>query len=207
MGEEMQSRRSMFWFVQGNVKVLMFCRVIWSASTSIVYPFFSLYILALGGTETEVGLINALGIIAGMVLYPVGGYIADRSGRVKLIGYSTFLYAFAHLFFVIANDWRMIALGQFMSQLLLFYMPAMNALEADSLPPGVRGRGFAMMMAVPGAVRVVAPVIGGYVLDRCVLDWAAGRVAQAPLPEGDGHRGGRGGFQLQTDTQDDSAGL
>jgi len=163
--EELQPRRSMFWFVQGNVKVLMFCRVIWSASTSIVYPCFSLYILALGGTETEVGLINALGIIAGMVLYPVGGYIADRSGRVKLIGYSTFLYAFAHLFFVIANDWRMIALGQFMSQLLLFYMPAMNALEADSLPPGVRGRGFAMMMAVPGAVRVVAPVIGGYVID------------------------------------------
>ena len=165
MGEKLQPRRSMLWFVQGNVKILMICRVLWSASTSIVYPFFSLYILALGGTETEVGLINALGILAGMILYPVGGYIADRSGRVKLIGYSTFVYAFAHLFFVVANDWRMIALGQFMSQLLLFYMPAMNALEADSLPPGVRGRGFAIMMVVPGAVRVVAPVIGGYVIE------------------------------------------
>ena len=148
MGEELQPRRTMFWFVQGNVKILMFCRVIWSASTSIVYPFFSLYILALGGTSTEIGLINALGIIAGMILYPVGGYIADKAGRVKLIGYSTFVYTFAHLFFVVANDWRIIALGQFMSQLLLFYMPAMNALEADSLPPGVRGRGFAIMMAV-----------------------------------------------------------
>ena len=165
MGEELQPRRSIFWFVQGNVKILMLCRVIWSASTSIVYPFFSLYILALGGTETEVGLINALGIIAGMILYPVGGYIADKAGRVKLIGYSTFIYAFAHLFFVVANDWKIIALGQFVSQLLLFYMPAMNALEADSLPPGVRGRGFAMMMAVPGAVRVVAPVVGGYVIE------------------------------------------
>jgi MFS family permease len=38
-------------------------------------------------------------------------------------------------------------------------------LEADSLPPGVRGRGFAIMMVVPGAVRIVAPVFGGYVIE------------------------------------------
>ncbi|MCW4051172.1 MAG: MFS transporter [Candidatus Bathyarchaeota archaeon] len=164
MGEPL-SRKGVFWFIQGNVKILMLCRVLWSASTSIIYPFFSLYILALGGTSTEIGLINSLGILAGMVLYPVGGYIADKAGRVKLIGYSTLLYTFAHLFFVVANDWRVIALGQFFGQLFLFYMPAMNALEADSLPPGVRGRGFAIMMTVPGAVRIIAPIFGGYIIE------------------------------------------
>ena len=163
MGESEQ--KGMFWFIQGNVKVLMICRLLWSGSTSIIYPYFSLYILALGGTSTEIGLINSLGILSGMILYPVGGYIADRTGRVKLIGYSTLLYTFAHLFFVIANDWKVIALGQFFSQLLLFYMPAMGALEADSIPPNVRGRGFAVMMTVPGAVRIISPVIGGYVIE------------------------------------------
>ena len=157
--------KGMFWFIQGNVKVLMICRILWSFSTSIIYPFFSLYILALGGSSTEIGLINSLGLIAGMVLYPLGGYIADRAGRVKLIGYSTFLYTFAHLFFVFATNWQMIAIGQFFSQLLLFYMPAMNALESDSLPPGVRGKGFAIIMAVPGAVRIIAPLVGGYVIE------------------------------------------
>jgi MFS family permease len=161
----MSERKGMFWFVQGNVKILMICRILWSWSTSVIYPFFSLYILALGGSSREIGLINSLGILAGMVLYPVGGYIADRAGRVKLIGYSTLLYAFAHLFFVIAFDWRIIAIGQFFSQLLLFYMPAMNALEADSLPPGVRGRGFAVMMAVPGSIRIIAPIMGGYIIE------------------------------------------
>lgn len=163
MGE--QQSRGMFWFIQGNVKVLMFCRILWSFSTSIIYPFFSLYILALGGSEVEVGLINSLGLVAGMILYPIGGYIADRSGRVKLIGYSTFLYTFAHLFFVFATNWQVLAMGQFFSQLLLFYMPAMNALESDSLPPGVRGKGFAIIMAVPGAVRIIAPVVGGYIIE------------------------------------------
>ena len=159
--------------------VLMACRVLWGFSTSIVYPFFSLYIKALGGSNTDIGLINSLGILAGMILYPVGGYIADRTGRVKLIGYSTILYAFTHLFFVVATDWRMIAIGQFTSQLLLFYMPAMNALEADSLPPGVRGKGFAMIMAVPTTVRIVAPVFGGYLIDWFVS--TSGLTADAAL--------------------------
>ncbi|MFP3951649.1 MAG: MFS transporter [Candidatus Bathyarchaeia archaeon] len=163
--EHLEEGSSFFWFVTDNIKVLMACRVLWSWSTSIVYPFFSLYILALGGTSREVGLINSLGILAGMILYPVGGYIADRSGRVKLIGYSTALYAASHLFFAFAQNWQMVALGQFLGQLFLFYMPAMNALEADSLPAGARGRGFAVIMAVPGAVRIIAPSIGGWLIE------------------------------------------
>lgn len=163
--EDLEGERSFFWFVTDNVKVLMACRVLWGWSTSIVYPFFSLYILALGGGSREVGLINSLGILAGMILYPVGGYIADRSGRVKLIGYSTLLYASTHLFFAFAQNWQMVAFGQFLSQLFLFYMPAMNALEADSLPPEARGKGFAVIMAVPGAVRIIAPSIGGWLID------------------------------------------
>ncbi len=142
----------------------MICRVLWSASTSIVYPYFSFYVLALGGTETEVGLISSVGILAGMILYPVGGFLADKAGRVKLIGYSTVLYAFAHIPFIVANSWQALALGQFLAQLLLFYSPAMNALSSDSLPPGVRGRGFAVMMAVPQAVRIIAPFVGGQLI-------------------------------------------
>ena len=159
-----EAKKSPFWFIRGNVLVLMVCRVLWGMSTSIVYPFFSLYILALGGTSAEIGLINGIGIIAGMVLYPVGGYIADRAGRVKLIGYSTIFYALTHLFFIFATNWQVIAVGQFFSQLLLFYMPAMNALEADSLPPGVRGKGFALIMAVPSSIRIVAPYVGGWII-------------------------------------------
>lgn len=159
-----QEYQGMFWFIRGNIRTLMICRVLWSLSTSIVYPYFSLYILALGGTEVEVGLISSVGIIAGMFLYPVGGFLADKAGRVKLIGYSTVLYALAHIPFVIANDWQALALGQFMAQLLLFYTPAMNALSSDSLPPGVRGRGFAIMMAVPQAIRIIAPSVGGWLI-------------------------------------------
>jgi len=80
-----------------------------------------------------------------MFLYPVGGFLADKTGRVKLIGYSTGFYAIAHIFFVVAPTWQWLAVGQFLSQFLLFYVPAMNALSSDSLPPNVRGKGFAII--------------------------------------------------------------
>ena len=156
--------KGMFWFVRGNIKVLMVCRILWSLSTSIVYPYFSFYILALGGTSKEIGFISSVGILAGMFLYPIGGFLADKAGRVKLIGYSTVLYALAHIPFIVAQSWEMLAVGQFLAQLLLFYTPAMNALSSDSLPPGVRGKGFAVMMAIPQAIRILAPSIGGWII-------------------------------------------
>jgi MFS family permease len=159
-----EEKKGMFWFIKGNIRTLMICRVLWSLSTSIVYPYFSFYIMALGGTSKEIGFVSSIGILAGMVLYPIGGFLADKSGRVKLIGYSTVLYALAHIPFVIAQDWQMLALGQMLAHLLLFYTPAMNALSSDSLPPGVRGRGFAIMMAVPQAIRIIAPSVGGWLI-------------------------------------------
>ncbi len=163
--EELEHRnKSPFWFLRGNFFVLLVCRIMWTSSISIVNPFLSLYILALGGTPTEIGLISSLGLLAGMFLYPFGGYVADHSGRVKLVAYSTYIYATTFLLFIFAPNWQFIALGQFLSQLCLFYVPAMNALETDSLPPFIRGRGFAVMMAVPGAIRIVAPYVGGWII-------------------------------------------
>ena len=138
--------------------------MLWSFSTSIAFPFLSLYILALGGTPSEIGLINSLGILAGMILYPVGGHLGDKMGRARLVGYATYAYAISNLLYVFANSWQMVAIAQFFHQILQFYMPAMNALEADSLPPGVRGRGFATMMAIPASVRTIAPYVGGWII-------------------------------------------
>jgi hypothetical protein len=86
-------------------------------------------------------------------------------GRVKLMGFATYLYTLSFLLFVFAQDWRALALGQFLSNLFLFYAPAVNALQADSLPPGVRGRGFATMMAIPSSVRIIGPFFGAYFIN------------------------------------------
>jgi len=133
---------------------------------SLAWPFFPLYIEALGGSATEIGLVYALGGLAGLILYPVGGYIADHRGRVKLVSIATYLFALSFIPFIIAQNWVMLAVGYFTQQLVLFYMPAVNAIMADSLPVHRRGIGFATITAIPQAVGLLSPFIGGYLIDH-----------------------------------------
>ncbi len=129
------------------------------------WPFFARYIEALGGTAIEIGLVYAIGGLGGLLLFPVGGYLADYSGRIKLVAIVTYILALTHIFFIIAQDWILLAVGMFLQELFIFYLPAMNALMADSLPPHKRGIGFAAANAIPESIGLLATLFGGYVID------------------------------------------
>ena len=161
----MDETYSTFGFMRGNVQVLTVCRILWTVSMSIAWPFFPLYIEALGGSATEIGLTYALGGLAGLILYPLGGYLADHKGRVKLVATATYFFTFTFVLFITAQNWVTLAIGHFAQQLVLFYMPAVNAIMADSLPPSQRGIGFATITAIPQAVGLFAPFVGGYLID------------------------------------------
>lgn len=131
-------------------------------SMFITFPFFSLYVQALGGSNVDIGIVNALRPLASLFIYPVAGYLSDRHSRVRTIAITGYLASFIWLFFALAGDWRMLAVGNLLLGLMTFYFPAANALMADSLPPERRGVGYSLWMTVPSAVGIMAPYIGGY---------------------------------------------
>jgi len=155
--------------IKGNILVLTVSRIIWSMSMSIVFPYQSLFIQALGGSKPMIGLITALGSATGMIFYPLGGYLADKSGRAKLVGYATLLYALSFGVFVMAPTWEWLAVAISVQQLVLFYMPALNAIMADSIPPGARGRILSLTVAIPEAVRILSPFLGGWLIEEYTL--------------------------------------
>jgi MFS family permease len=155
--------------IKGNVLVLTVSSVLWSISDTITYAYLSLYILSLGGSYVTIGVVNSIAAISAIVLYPVGGYIADKAGRAKLIGLSTLLYTSSYALFAIANTWQVVAIAMVYQQMVLFYMPAINALMADSIPVGARGRIYALTVGFPEAVRVVTPYLGGYLIALLTL--------------------------------------
>lgn len=162
----------MFAFVKGNIRILLICYMIWSFSMFMVMPFFPLYVLELGGTPETIGAINALGAFAGLIVYPIGGYLADSRGRVKIIGTLTYFFALSNIFYIFAPSWTLLAIGWFLQRFFEMYLPAINALMADSLPPKQRGIGFATTMAIPSAVGMVSPYLGGYLIDLLGLGFA-----------------------------------
>ena len=92
--------------MRGNVLVLTVCSTMWRMSVDIVWGYLSLYIIALGGEYETIGQVMAVGNIASMLLYPLGGYLADYQGRIKVMAYMTYVYAFTFLIYVFTDSWQ-----------------------------------------------------------------------------------------------------
>jgi len=157
--------RRAFSFMKGNVLVMTICECIWRSTIDVIWPFLSLYILDLGGSYETIGLVTAVSSLASMLLYPVGGYLADFQGRIKLIGYMTFVYGIGFLIPAFTDSWKWLAVGMVVQNLASFYFPARQALIADSIPPEQRGTGFATTMAIPSAFGLAAPVLGSWLIE------------------------------------------
>jgi hypothetical protein len=67
--------------------------------------------------------------------------------------------------FAFAPSWEWIAAAAFIQGLLLFYGPVLTAIMGDSMPPGQRGLGFALEVGIPGALGILSPYVGGYLVD------------------------------------------
>ena len=156
----------LFSFMRGNILIMTICECLWRVSIDVMFPFLSLYVLSLGGSYETIGQVMAVGNIASMILYPFGGYVADLQGRIKLIGYMTIAYAISFLIPALTNSWEYLAVGMFIQSFVSFYFPAMQALRADSLPPGQRGIGYATMMTIPSAIGIASPMIGGFLIGK-----------------------------------------
>jgi len=107
----------------------------------------------------------AIGNLAALIFYPLGGYIADYQGRIKLIAYMTFAYGVAFLIPAFTSTWQWLAVGMFVQNIVTFYFPARQALIADSIPPEQRGIGFAATTAIPSAFGIAAPVVGSWLIE------------------------------------------
>ena len=156
--------RSIREVLRGNLLVFTLGDVMRQLSMFITFPFFSLYIQALGGNMIAIGLVNSLLPFAALFLYPIAGSIADKYSRVKIIVAVGFISAALHIIYMLAPDWRALAVGNMLMGVIALAFPAMNSLMADSLPPGRRGVGYSLWRVFPAAAGILAPYIGGYLI-------------------------------------------
>lgn len=156
--------RRRFGFMKGNIAVLTVTQVLGRFFRSMVMPYASLYILALGGDSSQIGVINSLRPLAGLVMFPLAGYFTDRAGRKKLIALAGYLSAITMLLYVFAPSWEWIALAAFLQGFMVFMFPPTSAIMADSLPPESRGIGVATMNTLASVFGMFSPYIAAILL-------------------------------------------
>jgi len=167
---ELSALRGATRFMRGNILVLTVTQVLGMFGRSMAFPYASLYILALGGEPAQIGLVNALSPMAGLIMFPFGGYLADRTGRVKLIGMAGYLSGAIVLMYAIAPSWQFVALAALLQGFMVIQFPPTSAIIADSLNPRDRGRGIAAMTTASSAFAMFSPYLAGLLLDSVSVD-------------------------------------
>ena len=150
--------------MRGNLLVFTMGDVMRQFSMFITFPYFSLYVQALGGSVVDIGIVNSLRPLMALFLYPIAGYLSDRYSRVKIITITGFAGSLLWLVFIFAQDWRWLALGNLLLGVMTFYFPAANSLMAESLPRDKRALGYSMWQAIPMAAGIFSPLAGGYLI-------------------------------------------
>lgn len=150
-----------FYFIRGNILVLMASWVLMIFSEAIPATYYSLFVLELGGTPFILGLIGFVSSIALAAVQFPGGFLADKYGRRKLIVTMTFGVGLAKIFYALAPSWHLIFVGATIFNFCLIYSPALRAITADSLPSEKRGMGFSAINII-GVVSVASPLVAGF---------------------------------------------
>jgi len=150
--------------MRGNIAVLTVTQVLGRFFRSMVMPYASLYVLALGGESSQIGVINSLRPLAGLVMFPLAGYFTDRAGRKKLIGIAGYLSAATMMLYVFAPSWEWIALAAFLQGFMVIMFPPTSAIMADSLAPENRGVGVATMNTLASILGMFSPYIAAILI-------------------------------------------
>ena len=149
------------------------------SSTNMLYTIFNgfwelwwgLYLLnVLGVSPIIIGLLATIQNTSRILFQLPGGMLADRIGRKKVIVYGTAMRVIAPIFLYFADSWYWVVPGMIINACASIYMPAFNALIAESLPKDKRGAGFGAYRFMTGIPSIFMPVLSGYWLEVMGLE-------------------------------------
>jgi MFS family permease len=77
----------------------------------MVFPYLSVYIVALGATGTQLGIVNSIGMIVAGLCGPLAGGLIDRTGPKKIYLIGIGCLALSYLTYSVAQSWELTILA------------------------------------------------------------------------------------------------
>lgn len=147
--------------VKGNARVI----VLTEGASAIAFQwadiYMPLYMLALGASKIEVGLLASVYILTQFVSSFFGGYFADRFGRKRtLVVVDIICWAVPFFIYAIANNPWYFLVGRFINGFINIVMPAFQCLFVEDVPVEHRPAVFSMLQFAYAAASLLAPVAG-----------------------------------------------
>ena len=150
--------------LHGNALVVTMTMLFLTMGMNMLRDYAPYYYEKLGASPLIVGLLGSYFALLNFFIQTPGGYIADKYGRKTICWIMTYVLALANVFFAIAFHWSFLLIAIAADAIARLYVPALNALVADSIPPEDRPTAYASMMLVTSLPGLVMPYVGAYLI-------------------------------------------
>ena len=155
-----------FNFIQGNFLIILVGWLLVDFSREMAFTYYPLYVTALGGTATTIGIINAAGLITEAYVKIPGGQLADKFRRKRLIIIMTMVASASYLLYAFAPSWHFILFGAVCTSFCWIYTPGFDSIVMESLPEENRGTGYSLINMITRVSTTPSPLIAGLLFTR-----------------------------------------
>lgn len=137
-------------------------------ATQMVFPYQSIYIIALGATATQLGAINSAGMLAAAILGPVTGWLIDRLGAKRIYLGGIIMLSLSYLTYSLAQSW-LLALAAMVTYWLGYSTSIHGCATICGNCLANRDRATGMMICETvgaGLLGMAGPLLGAYLVAR-----------------------------------------
>ena len=159
-------RLSHLFGLNHNALVISITELIHDSGSHLIWSFWSLYVLNLGGSVEVLGLLTLLTGISSIILHPILGFISDRIGRKKPVVFGGFIVSFFPLILAFADSWVWLIPGVLLRAMDNGLWTTRQALFTDNIETSKKGRSLAIFYTIMSFTSSFLPAIGGVLLDR-----------------------------------------
>ncbi len=150
-----------------NLRWFLLAMILANIAGQMAYSMLSLYLIDLGASVGQVGLVFTVASLVPMVLQIFGGWFSDTIGRLRAIAIGSSIAVFGYLLFFISPSWEWVMLGlcvEYVSN--SFVGPSFGAYIAEQSEESARGRVYGVSRGIYMIVTVIGPALAGLLAYR-----------------------------------------
>ncbi len=163
--KQVNRRRNGFrFYLPKDAWIITATSAFWGIGTFMYSPFQSIFFRALGMPLFYVAIMAAISSVITAMALILGGYLADRWGRKRVIIIFSTISAASAFIYLFIDSWQFILIPVIIGSICSMYSPAFNATLTESMRQDMRPSGFASFAILNTLPAVFAPFIGGLLM-------------------------------------------
>jgi MFS family permease len=150
-----------------NLRWFLLAMILANIAGAMAYSMLSLYLIDMGASVSQVGLVFTVASVVPMVLQIFGGWISDTIGRLRAIAIGSSFAVFGYLLFFLSPSWPWVMLGlcvEYISN--SFVGPSFGAYIAEQSEETMRGRVYGITRGIFMVVTVIGPALAGLLVQQ-----------------------------------------